>query len=290
MHFSPKSVRGNWPRVTDAKSTLLSAIVARGVTGREAQWILEEFAPGCDLDALVDVVAAADRRAAGEPLQYILGHWPFRQLDVDIDSRVLIPRPETEELVDVALEELARADVSAPLIVDLGCGSGVIGLSLMWELSLRGVMANLLAVDQSADALSVAKRNALKHGLVRTSFVRSDWFSDIDSSLQGKVTLIVANPPYVGATEFLALDPVLRHEPRSALVAPDCDGVEGFRDVHHIVTEAPRWLSDGGTLIVEHGYLHGVVARECATAAGFHEVRSVKDMAGHERFLVATWR
>ncbi len=105
-------------------------MVATGLEPREARWLVEEFVPAGDSDARAALAAAAARRRAGEPLQYIIGHWPFRSLDLDVDARALIPRPETEELVEVALGELAAHSVATPLIVDLGTGSGAIGLSL----------------------------------------------------------------------------------------------------------------------------------------------------------------
>src|ERR1700691_881806 len=119
---SPTSVLANWARVTDVNDEFVTELVAAGVERREARWLVEEFVPGGDPDAATAVRQAAARRLKGEPLQYIIGHWPFRTLDLDVDERGLIPRPETEELVDVALRELATGEVAAPLIVDLGTG------------------------------------------------------------------------------------------------------------------------------------------------------------------------
>jgi release factor glutamine methyltransferase len=273
--------------VTSTKAQLTSELRDMGLPTREARWLVEEFAIGEDLDAREAVIHAASRRLSGEPLQYVIGHWPFRSLDLDVDERVLIPRPESEELVSIALSELATHDVSAPIIVDLGCGSGAIGFALLLELAERGVHGALFCVDVSLDALSVARRNAIKHRLNAVSFVRSSWFEDLDESLRGRVDLIVANPPYVGAREFETLDDVLRHEPYGALVSADADGVEGFSDVAHIVAEAPGWLSRRGELIVEHGQAHGAAARRAAQDAGFGALRTQRDLAGHERFLVA---
>jgi len=274
--------------VTDAKSALLDELVASGLERREARWLMEEFFIGEDVDALSAVRAAAERRLAGEPLQYVLGHWPFRGLDLDVDPRVLIPRPESEELVSVALAQLAARDLASPLIMDLGCGSGAIGLALLDELARRGVRANVIALDVSKDALDVARRNALKHGLHHISFVRSSWFDELDPSLRGRVDLIVANPPYVGAREYPSLERVLDYEPRGALVARDDQGVEGFFDVGLIVKEAPAWLSPEGVLVCEHGESHGEAAKRAARAAGFGDVRDLKDLAGRDRILVAT--
>ncbi|MBW4077276.1 MAG: peptide chain release factor N(5)-glutamine methyltransferase [Acidobacteria bacterium] len=272
--------------MTDVNSDLVVELVELGLERREARWLVEEFVPGGDLDAIVALRLAATRRLEGEPLQYIIGHWPFRSLDLDVDERVLIPRPETEELVEVAMRELARLDVSAPLILDLGCGSGAIGLSLLDELRSRGIAASLVAVDESRDALAVARRNALKHHLHSVSFVQSSWFEDIDVELLGRFELIVSNPPYVGERELKDLDPVLGYEPHGALVAPDASGVAGFDDLATIIAHAPRWLKPGGVLVCEHGDRQRAAVLDASVAAGF-DAHDIDDMAGHPRILVA---
>jgi release factor glutamine methyltransferase len=271
----------------DSRDEAVAELVTLGLERREARWLAEEFMPGGDADALEAVRHAASRRLAGEPLQYVLGHWPFRTLDLDVDPRVLIPRPETEELVTHALAELAADGASAPMIVDLGSGSGAIGLALCAELRDRGVTASLLCVDESFEALAVARRNALKHRLLNSSFVQSDWFADLDPSLQGRIDLITANPPYVGEVEFADLDPVLGYEPYGALVAPDEGGVPGFEDVARILDEALFWLKPGGSLVMEHGDVHREAALERARRVGYVDVRDLDDLAGKPRVLVA---
>lgn len=289
MLSSPTSVRASWPRVTDASRQFVEDLVTRGLERREARWLVEEFAPGGDFDAERAVLAAADRRLRGEPLQYIIGHWPFRQLDLDVDPRVLIPRPETEELVELALRELAAMDSATPLIADLGCGSGAIGLALLDELAQRGVTASLIAVDASSDALAVAKRNALKHGLHRVSFVESNWFDGLDESFHTSFDLIVSNPPYIAEGEMASLEAVLSFEPRSALVAGD-DGGPGMSDLATIIASAPAWLRPHGALLAEHGFSQGEAVVSLARSAGFTDVRDELDMAGHPRILVAKGR
>ncbi len=273
--------------MTDVNGEFIAELVASGVERREARWLVEEFVPGGDPDAAPALRQAAARRLRGEPLQYIIGHWPFRTLDLDVDDRVLIPRPETEELVDVALRELAAIGAPAPIIVDLGTGSGALGLSLLAELSQRGVAATLLALDESLDALEVARRNAAKHRLHAASFIHSSWFRELDVSLRGRIDLIVANPPYVGAAEFATLDPVLRYEPYGALVADDARGVAGFADLETIISEAPGWLGASGALVCEHANIHRDAASQLALSAGFREVEDILDMAGMSRILVA---
>lgn len=277
--------------MTDVSSALVrelvSELVGAGVDQREARWLVEEYVPGGEPAARAALAVAARRRVAGEPLQYVLGHWPFRGLDLDLDSRVLIPRPETEGVVDVALAQLARTDVAAPTILDLGCGSGAIGLALLVELGQRGVVASLVALDESTDALDVARRNARKHRQLAVTFVRSSWFDALDSSLRGRFDLVVANPPYVGEGQFDSLDPVLRFEPRGALVAPDAHGVAGFADLAVIIAGTRAWLSPGGALVCEHGADQRDDVLLAARRAGYGEVADLDDLAGRPRVLVA---
>lgn len=273
--------------MTGVNRDLTSELANSGLDVREARWLVQEFASNADSDDHSALRDAAQRRRDGEPIQYVLGHWPFRSLDLDVDARVLIPRPESEELVGVALNELARQNVRAPLIVDLGCGSGAIGLALLSELNERGVAGTLIAVDESKDALSVARQNALKHELHAVSFVHSSWFDDLDESLRGRVDLIVANPPYVGGIEFEELDQVLRYEPVDAIVAGDAHGIVGFEDLEAIISGARGWLSPNGTLVCEHSNVHRTAALDVAKRAGFTIVDDLDDMAGHPRILVA---
>jgi release factor glutamine methyltransferase len=273
--------------VTDAKAALVEELVGRGLVAREATWLVDEFFIAADPDFTSAVMVAAERRLAGEPLQYIVGHWPFRHCDLDLDARVLIPRPETEELVDIALRELALSRRVAPLIADLGTGSGAIIVSVLGELHERGVQASGVAVDISDEALSVARRNARKHHLTNVSFVTSSWWREVDTNVRGRFDLVTANPPYIARHETHLIDPELAFEPSSALFADDALGTAGFADVADIITTTGPWLSPVGVLIVEHGFLHGPAAVELARSAGFASATTVTDMAGHDRFLVA---
>lgn len=280
-------MRANWPRVTGANRDLVAELVHDGLDACEARWLVEEFAPVGEHDGFSALRAAAQRRRNGEPIQYVIGHWPFRSLDLDVDTRVLIPRPESEELVGVAMTELANTNVVAPVFMDLGCGSGAIGLALLSELAERGLAATLVAVDESIDALGVASDNALKHRLHAVSFVQSSWYGNLDESLRGRFDLIVANPPYVGVEEFQELDSVLRHEPLGAIVANDAHGIVGFEDLEIIIAGAPQWLGSRGVLICEHSNGHRDAVIDAAKRAGFDSFDDLDDMAGHPRILVA---
>lgn len=270
----------------DANSYLVTELIDAGLNRREARWLVEEYSP-TDRQSIAAMRVAAQRRLDGEPIQYVLGHWPFRSLDLDLDARVLIPRPETEELVGHAFDELMQRRLPEPLILDLGCGSGAIGLSLLFELRQMGVPARLIALDSSPDALDVTLANAVKHGLEGVTTVHSSWFADLDPSLRGHVDVIVANPPYVGATEFATLDPVLGYEPFGALVSKDTAYADGFFDLDVIIGQSCPWLVANGLLICEHGNMHRTAVLQAAHAAMFADVRDLDDMFGNPRFLIA---
>lgn len=226
-----------------------------------------------------------ERRCAGEPLQYVLGSWGFRSLDLMVDARVLIPRPETEIVAQHALDELARLRTTDPatVVVDLGTGSGAIGLAVATE--HPGVEVWL--TDASDDALQVARANLA--GLGRhASAVRiaaGDWFEALPDDLAGRIGLVVSNPPYVADAGELE-DQVRDWEPMSALLADSHDGVGGTADLVHLIDGAPRWLRPDGALVLEMA--PDQVTPMAALARGrFDHVEVVVDLAGRDRAIVA---
>ncbi len=266
----------------------LARLRASGVENAdaEARWIVERAA-GDPLRVAAEEPATVrshhhwrimvERREQGEPLQYVLERWEFRTLELFVDRRVLIPRPETEVLVDAVLEEHTR--VGGP-VVDLGTGSGAIALSIAVERPGTEVWG----VERSADALAVARANCTglgrRAGSVR--LVEGSWLEPLPDSLLGSVGVIASNPPYVTDDEPL---PTLveEWEPRDALRA----GADGLDDIRVIVAEAPRWLAPGGALVVEHAPQQAEAVRSLASAAGFDLVRTGRDLTGRDRFLVA---
>lgn len=243
----------------------------------------------------------ASRRARGEPLQYVFGHWPFRRLDLFVDARVLIPRPETEQVVEVALGEarlLAAGDLGARLVIaDAGTGSGAIALSLATELG-PGVVAEMWATDTSADALAVAASNqeALQLALpasevlppTPTTFVRGSWLEPLPARLRGAVDLVVSNPPYVSEAEWGGLAPEVRREPRGALVADAAsDGTAGLADVEKVLEEGREWLHRPGAVVIELAPHQAEAAIALASGLGYAETRVEQDLAGRPRALVA---
>ncbi len=273
-----------------ARTDFVERLVERGIARHEARWLVKEFAVGGDDASWPAVEVAATRRLSGEPLQYIIGHWPFCTLDLDVDPRVLIPRPETEELVGHALAALAKADWRTPMVADLGCGSGAIGLALLAGLADRGVLGTLLAIDESTDALEVAKSNAKKNQLLAATFIHSSWWRDVDPAWRGRIAIVTSNPPYVGADEMVSLQRELEYEPLSALVSPDAAGIVGFADVLEIIDSSRQWLARHGVLFIEHHEAHGEAARSAALDAGYVDVMTHRDLAGKDRILEAWWR
>jgi release factor glutamine methyltransferase len=256
------------------------------------RWFLEEASGGVWPAVLEEPVrdragraflSMVDRRTAGEPVQYVLGHWAFRKLDLMVDRRVLIPRPETEVVVDVALSEMARLEAVSPLVVDLGTGSGAIAFSIATERT--GVEA--WATDVSEDALAVASANLVGLGVQavgRVQLVRGSWWKALPPDLRGTVDLVVANPPYVAETEVPGLPAeVSAWEPRGALIA----GPNGLEALEEIVAEAPGWLAESAALVLEIAPHQADAVRALALGAGFSEVLVHPDLTGRDRALVA---
>lgn len=207
----------------------------------------------------------AARRARGEPIAYILGVKEFYGLPLQVNPAVLIPRPETELLVELALPAHPAS------ILDLGTGSGAIALALKRHLP----RARVVAVERSAAALAVAQRNAVKLGL-EVEFRHGVWFESVAGERFG---LVVANPPYVREDDPHLREGDVRFEPRSALVA----GGDGLESIRAIVRDAPAHLSPGGRLLLEHGLGQDAAVRELLQAAGLEDVRTWPDLAGIAR-------
>lgn len=252
---------------------------ASGYDGAELLLHLDE-----DVPARADTFARAmvERRAAGEPLQYVVGRWGFRGLDLLVDKRVLIPRPETEVVVDVALEELRRLALRRPpIVVDLGTGSGAIALSMAQEVP----GARVWGTDEQASALAVARANLAGLGstpAARVRLVEGSWFDALPDELRGSVDVLVANPPYVAEGEVLPAD-VADWEPGEALIA----GPTGLEDIAAIVAGAGGWLSRPGALVVEVAPHQAVAVADLARAAGLAEVHVRADLQGRLRVAVA---
>ena len=216
-----------------------------------------------------------ERRASGEPIAYILGRRDFWTLELDVGPAVLVPRPETELLVERAL---ALRPESHARVADLGTGSGAIALALAsaqpgWRVT---------ATDISPDALALARANASRLGLSRVELVQGDW---LDCLAGRSFDLLLSNPPYIAFDDPALAQPALMHEPRLALVAAE----EGFAALRRIIRAAPGHLEPGGWLLLEHGATQSAALAGELVARGFAQVRSHRDLAGCERMTEGQW-
>ena len=210
------------------------------------------------------------RRCQGEPLAYLLGCKEFWSLCLHVTPEVLVPRPETELLVKLALA--SASEEQAAKVVDLGTGCGAIGLAIASERPQWQVTAT----DISWNALRVAVRNRDVLKLPNIRFVQGSWFAPLGPQ---RFDLVVVNPPYVSYHDPHLNQPELRHEPKTALISPQ----HGLADIRHIIASADRYLNPGGRLLLEHGYDQGIKVRALLQFHGFIEVQTYQDLADHER-------
>lgn len=234
------------------------------------RWIAE--AAGGDPGTEAELLA---RWAAGEPLQYVLGRWSFAGVDLAVDGRALIPRPETEVLLEVALE-LFKAPAR---VVDLGTGSGAIALAV--AAACHGV--KVWAVDVSATALDLARHNAADNPDI--TFLEGHWYEPLPLELRGRVDLIVSNPPYVSQAEFAVLDPQVRDwEPRQALLS----GPTGLECLERVIVGATDWLRPGGHLALECAPHQADEVADLCWAHGLVVVGVHPDLTGRPRVVSAS--
>ena len=254
----------------DAQLLMLHAL---GRSQTDRAWLLAHDGDALDPSLDPAFTELCRRRAGGEPLAYIVGHKEFFGLQLAVDCRVLVPRPDTETLVEWALAVVPGL-TRDPCVVDLGTGSGAIALAIKkhWP------EASVEAVDASAGALEVAAANARAVSL-DVAFRQASWLAGTDA----RYDLIVSNPPYVAlADPHLA---ALTHEPLGALAS----GADGLDDIRAIISQAPAHLRPGGWLLLEHGWDQAPAVRQLLAAAGFQSVASRRDLAGIERCSGGQW-
>lgn len=239
--------------------------------GVNRAWLVAHSQDAVQMRAFEELVA---RRIAGEPLAYIVGYKDFWTLRLQVTPAVLVPRPETELLVELAL----RYTAPAARLADLGTGSGAIALAIASEKPAWRVTAT----DASADALAIARRNALEMERGQVEFLQGNWFEPLAGR---QFEIIVSNPPYIAADDPALAHPALLREPPQALT-PGGDGMSSLRE---IIRNAPEHLERHGWLLLEHGAMQAAEVSRELVARGFSHVRSHRDLAGHERVTEAHW-
>ncbi len=278
---------------------LFNEIKAETGSSQTARWIVAEAistpyyqALSLGLEVQDASIAKAkgfvERLQRGEPIQYVLGRWGFRDLELIVDSRALIPRPETEVVVEMAIRYLSRKALEHPRVLELGTGSGACAIAIATE--VKG--SYVLATDLSTEALSLATTNLEAHkGRIsgQVELLRADWFSAVDPAEQamiesGRFDLILSNPPYINQVDYDHLDPVVRNwEPKSALLS----GKAGTEQLETILEKAPRYLNKGASVVLEMDPSQVEKVAEFARSVGY-QCEIFRDLAERERGLVAT--
>ena len=247
-----------------------AAILLAHALGKSRSWLVAHADDPAEPSGAAAFAALVERRAAGEPVAYLTGHRGFWTLELEVTPATLIPRPETELLVELALARLPRE--GAPRVADLGTGSGAIALAIARECP----HARVLGTDASAAALAVAQRNAEAHRIRNVVFAQSDWFSALAGE---RFDLVVSNPPYIAADDPHLQQGDLRFEPASALAS----GSDGLDDIRRIVDGARAQLLAGGWLLFEHGWDQGAAARGLLQAADYRDVFTAQDLERRDR-------
>ena len=249
---------------------LEAEILLTHALGKPRSWLIAHAGDALDDAQLRAYDALVQRRRQGEPVAYLTGRRGFWSLELEVTPATLIPRPETELLVELALERLPKDQRAR--VLDLGTGSGAIALAIARERPA----AQVTATDASADALAVAQRNAAAHGLANVDFALGDWLSPLAGQ---RFDLIVSNPPYIEAHDPHLAQGDLRFEPPGALASGD----DGLDDIRRIVSQARPHLPAGGWLLMEHGWNQGAAVRALLQQAGYGEVFTAQDLEHRNR-------
>ena len=275
METLSQALRSAAARLTDSDSPQLDAELLLGhVLGRDRSHLRAHPEAALDAAQTRRYARLVEDRRRGEPIAYLTGEREFWSLQLKVTPATLIPRPETELLVEQALRLIPTG--SDWDILDLGTGSGAIALAIANERP----HCRITAVDISDAALTVARDNAHHLRISNVEFLQGDWFAPVADR---RFHMIVSNPPYVGSDDPHLGEGDLRFEPRQALVS----GSDGLQDIHRIVSEATAHLHPGGHLLLEHGYGQGTAVRASLQALGFTHPHSMHDLAGHERISLA---
>lgn len=260
-------------RLVNSESSRRDAEILLGhVTGKSRTYILAFDETILTTEEGAQLEMLLNRRVNGEPVAHLVGMREFWSLPLEVTPATLIPRPDTECLVEQALARLSPEPCD---ILDLGTGTGAIALALASERP----DCRVTAVDFVADAVALATRNASSLGISNVTIAHSNWFSALEGKTFG---MIVSNPPYIDEQDPHLAEGDVRFEPLSALVAAD----EGLADLAHIIREGRRFLLPGGWMLLEHGWKQGTAVRELYIQAGYDEVETCRDYGGNERLTV----
>ena len=263
-------------------------VLLQHATGKSRTQILAFDETEIDEKVRLKLTALLDRRLKGEPIAYILGEKEFWSLPLNVSEETLIPRPDTEILVEKAFQIALEKLEDNPLhfrILDLGTGTGAIALALASELSLicqkKAIQLDVIGVDLMPEVVKLAQSNAEKNQL-DVQFLQSRWFEHVE----GQFDIIVSNPPYIDETDEHLSQGDVRFEPRSALVA----GENGLADLRHIIEQSPRYLKDSGYLLLEHGWKQGEEVRSIFWQNHWQGVATIRDYGDNERVTLGYWK
>ncbi len=266
----PRTIRNALAAGRQALDRIEARALLREVTQQTDAWLLAHDEEVLTAAQSAQYAALLERRAAGEPVAYITGEREFCGRAFKVTPAVLIPRPETELLVEQALQRLP--DAVQQRVLDLGAGSGCIGITIAAERP----QVQVTLVDVSQTALEIARSNAAQWAPANTRLLHGDWYGAVSGE---RYHLIVANPPYVAEGDAHLQQGDLRFEPRSALAS----GADGLRDLRRVIAEAPAHLEAGGWLLLEHGFDQSAACAQMLAAAGFSDVFCATDLAGMPR-------
>lgn len=273
LAWAVKQLEGGESPSVDAK------VILANILGKTQTYLFTWPDKTLDDAELAQFEAAVEKRKLGEPVAYIIGKRDFWTLSLFTSPDTLIPRPDTEVLVEQVLN-WANEHLAHPLsICDLGTGTGAIALALASELPESSVTG----VDFQQGAVKLASRNAQANNLTNARFVQSDWFSALDGQT---FDIIVSNPPYIEETSPYLDEGDVRFEPKTALTS----GHDGLDDIKHIIKNAPEYLNKGALLAFEHGFDQGSAVNTLLTDAGFVKVKTVKDFGNNDRVTLGQWR
>lgn len=280
-----------WPMETSPKTRLdavlrdacdrIDAVDARlllaHALGKPPAWLIAHADEALDHDALLRFDVLLQSRIDGRPVAYLVGRRGFWTLDLAVTPDTLIPRPETELLVELALSRIPQG--AASRIADLGTGSGAIALAI----AVERPQCSVVATDASEAALRVAQGNAREHAIANVEFRRGSWFAPLAGE---RFELIASNPPYIANGDAHLAEGDLRFEPPAALSS----GSDGLDDIREIISSAGGFLADGGWLLLEHGLDQGAAIRELFEAAGFVEIATERDLESRDRVTLGRRR